>query len=497
MQQYTNNLTDPLGNVVPFALATISDSTGALALLYADKAGVVRIDNPVKADGLGRFSFYAANGRYTGKVSGASMVSADIPEFLLYDPADDPHSVTINAGATVTINVPAQYPSMQAALDAVRDWIIHGTLTIQFADGTYVHTAGVLANHLYGRNIRIVGNEATPGNCVIQVANAGFDCFVATNGCTVGYLNGFTLRKTVKALAADNSTAILALGGARIICGTSVVVDNWYYGIAARDSGYIYAPSARVDHAGDVGIWAMNNSTIDCQNAVSNNAADVANNWGFGIQAEYGSVVDCSGASATGCRIAGIASLSNSSVRALAAIASGNTGSGFLARDGSTIECHGATASTNTRYGVEAIADGHVYYSSITTAGNTLGNFASRAYFDNGALGARLVADDGPLRIDTSTTNSIYFNTPNGLQFEVADSGVVTANHPVMRGSAAGSKVQFAASGSDTNIDLALSPKGTGVVQFGALTVNADAPVTGYITIRDAGGTLRKLAVIA
>lgn len=41
-----------------------------------------------------------------------------------------------------------------------------------------------------------------------------------------------------------------------------------------------------------------------------------------------------------------------------------------------------------------------------------------------------------------------------------------------------------------------LTPKGSGNVRFGALTTNADAPVTGYITIKDAGGTVRKLAVI-
>lgn len=32
---------------------------------------------------------------------------------------------------------------------------------------------------------------------------------------------------------------------------------------------------------------------------------------------------------------------------------------------------------------------------------------------------------------------------------------------------------------------------------FYEISVNADAPVTGYITIKDSAGTLRKLAVIA
>jgi hypothetical protein len=42
-----------------------------------------------------------------------------------------------------------------------------------------------------------------------------------------------------------------------------------------------------------------------------------------------------------------------------------------------------------------------------------------------------------------------------------------------------------------------LTPKGTGNVRFGTFTVNADTAITGYITIKDAGGTTRKLATIA
>ena len=50
------------------------------------------------------------------------------------------------------------------------------------------------------------------------------------------------------------------------------------------------------------------------------------------------------------------------------------------------------------------------------------------------------------------------------------------------------------ATGSDTNIDLKLTPKGTGVVQYGTYTAGVVAQ-TGYITIKDAGGTTRRLLV--
>jgi hypothetical protein len=89
----------------------------------------------------------------------------------------------------------------------------------------------------------------------------------------------------------------------------------------------------------------------------------------------------------------------------------------------------------------------------------------------------------------------LYTNTSN-LQFLVSHIAS-SVNYLQAAGGATGVAATLSAQGSDTNIDLALAPKGTGNVRFGTLTANADAPVTGYILIKDSGGTTRKLAVIA
>jgi hypothetical protein len=52
----------------------------------------------------------------------------------------------------------------------------------------------------------------------------------------------------------------------------------------------------------------------------------------------------------------------------------------------------------------------------------------------------------------------------------------------------------ISADGSDANINLRLTPKGTGVLQFGTYTAGVVAQA-GYITITDAGGTSRRLLV--
>jgi hypothetical protein len=49
----------------------------------------------------------------------------------------------------------------------------------------------------------------------------------------------------------------------------------------------------------------------------------------------------------------------------------------------------------------------------------------------------------------------------------------------------------------EANIDLALTPKGTGRVRYGTHSAIAAETVTGYITIKDSGGTERKLAVVS
>ena len=69
-------------------------------------------------------------------------------------------------------------------------------------------------------------------------------------------------------------------------------------------------------------------------------------------------------------------------------------------------------------------------------------------------------------------------------------------NYLQLGGSAAGSAPVLSVQGSDTNIDLALTPKGTGNVRFGTYTGTA-LSIAGYIEIKDAGGTIRRLAVVA
>lgn len=78
----------------------------------------------------------------------------------------------------------------------------------------------------------------------------------------------------------------------------------------------------------------------------------------------------------------------------------------------------------------------------------------------------------------------------------VKGANTATTNYPLFRPASSGGAVKIEANGADANVDLQFVPRGTGKVRFGTHATTADKEITGYIEIKDASGTVRKLAVI-
>jgi hypothetical protein len=98
-----------------------------------------------------------------------------------------------------------------------------------------------------------------------------------------------------------------------------------------------------------------------------------------------------------------------------------------------------------------------------------------------------------PLTILTKGTGYFNFQSGGGTQFFVGNTASAV-NYLQVTGGATGTAVAMSAQGSDTNIDITLTPKGTGVLSFGTYTAGVVVQA-GYITIKDAGGTTRRLLV--
>lgn len=368
--------------------------------------------------------------------------------------------------SSVTLNVPSEVATIQGALNIIGNIIDDVYVTIQVADGTYTMTNGINLNHPCGANIRLVGNETTPVNCVLQVTGEpSFNMLSCSNGNVFGYLNGFRIHATTKATLAHNFSGIIAYNGATIICGNEMEVNNFYYGINSSYNSTIEADYAKVENAGDVGIWAFCGSFISAKNAQSNYASDTINGWGFGFQAEYGSNINVEGSSATGNNIAGFASLSNSQVRALNTTSNGNIGSGYFSRGGGNIEAYGGTASFNGRYGLEIIDQTGVIIGVTTTSGNTLGVINPLLYIDNSIQA--LTNTSGDLRIDAKGNNHFFHgNGKIGFSINTPNS---TANRIHVQANIAGVSPSINAVGSDSIIDIGIFPKGAGgYVRIGA-----------------------------
>jgi hypothetical protein len=94
-------------------------------------------------------------------------------------------------------------------------------------------------------------------------------------------------------------------------------------------------------------------------------------------------------------------------------------------------------------------------------------------------------------------TSGFNFFSGAGSNRQLRIDGTITSvNYLDIWGGASGASPSLRVAGSDTNIDLTLTPKGTGNVRFGTYTGTA-LSIAGFIEIKDSGGTVRKLAVVA
>lgn len=96
MQKYSDTVLDRNGNAIQGASVLVKTLEGAPATIYSSN-GLAATANPITTDSLGRFSFYAVNGRYALEVSAGLTLQTIVSDVLLEDPAD-PTPETIDGG---------------------------------------------------------------------------------------------------------------------------------------------------------------------------------------------------------------------------------------------------------------------------------------------------------------------------------------------------------------------------------------------------------------
>ncbi|MGZ3773341.1 MAG: hypothetical protein ACXVCY_18460, partial [Pseudobdellovibrionaceae bacterium] len=83
------------------------------------------------------------------------------------------------------------------------------------------------------------------------------------------------------------------------------------------------------------------------------------------------------------------------------------------------------------------------------------------------------------LTLNSSTTGSVNVGSGNGTQLSVLDGGASTVNYVTVKGAAASGSPVIGTAGSDANINLTLTPKGTGntIISSGNVGIGTTSPV--------------------
>jgi len=337
----------------------------------------------------------------------------------------------------LTLNVPSQYSTIQAALDSIRDAFIPSnvTVTIQVASGTYTHTSPIVIQHPCGSQIQIIG--ATPvtttltgvgtitgsaGNWSVplQVESASgiaVGDYVIVKG-TTGTGDHFALRGvwevtgvagntvTVKNTHRKSSFPTFTVSGGTVVALKTILKFNGCSGIVAYDSclGYLnnvaivgnLSSNTRGIAAGktietqaeegkgavvcgdNVGVSSFATGLYAASGTIHAQGVASSGNSGNGIYATCSGSIHAPSSTASGNGTYGFYVSGSGSIHAPSSTASGNGGSGFYVTSSGSIIAPSSTASGNGTYGFYATCSGSIIAPSSTASGNgTYGFYAT------------------------------------------------------------------------------------------------------------------------
>ncbi|HBA85430.1 MAG TPA: hypothetical protein DCZ95_15190 [Verrucomicrobia bacterium] len=263
----------------------------------------------------------------------------------------------------LTLNVPAEYETIQSALSSLSDKSIADGVyvTVQVADGIYTNYSCVNITHRDSDKVMIIGNTNNCELCVLQFAlgQTGFSVISRR----LSFINGFKLSGT----DSDRTRGLLTQYGGSIICGTNMIIDSFDWGYAAEANSYLVASGCKAMNCVN-GFVANNNSSVFAKNSSS------YGNTTFGYYANFGSQINCQGSIASN-NLTGFFASMNSSISATCAVARCNSSCGFHARWSATIELNSSSVSSGNAYGILAAYGSLVSASSASVSGNTSANY--------------------------------------------------------------------------------------------------------------------------
>jgi len=476
--------------------AVIVAPSGALLPITSGGTGASTAAAARTALGLGTIATQDANAvAITGGAVSNTSITVKDNVFTLQDDVDPTKQAqfqlsTIGTGATRTFTFQNQDGTL-ACVNVAQNWTSAQTFTA--SSNTLGSGAGTSTSNV-GSGATTTGNTKT-----VNVGTGGLSG--STTNITVGSANGSTttmLGTTVIGGAAGNQSLQ--------VNNVASAVNYWQATGAVTGGGLVFGAQGA-----DTNIYVF---------------YDTKGNEAHGFRTGGGQQVRISNTPSalnylnlTGAGTGAAPSISAGGSDANIGLVLNSKGTGVVALGGST--------TTNGGFAVAPVASGvnYIIATGAQTGGtpkltsstanipvsiqgsNTWANFSNVsaaigvATDITNVVGAHVVLGSlngnapyvGASNYSTSSNSGLTLQT-NGVRQFLAAHTASAVNYVQATGSVTTGAPELSAQGSDANINLKLTPKGTGTLQFGTYTAGVLTP-TGYVTITDAGGTSRRLLV--
>jgi len=473
---------------LPIISAQGSDAAVALAIQSKGTSPIVlqngSAQRQLRVDGTGAGTNYlnvASSATTQAPILSVAAASSDTNVSMAFQPkgtgaidlAAGSSGVNISNGGTVTAitrtSSGGSYTSIPSV--AITAPTTAGGVQATASAAMFIQTVSIVN----GGTGYAVGNVLTVvGGTVITAAT------LTVSSVSAGVITGVTVTTGGTSYTVLPSNPVSVTGGAG--SGATFNVTSWAVSatitITNAGSGYIEQPTITFSGGGGSGAAAYASvgsnpivKSIFSTMSFSASAGEVLRlSDNGGTSANY--LVALSG-------ITGVQPQLRSTGEANTNLLLGSNGTGAI-----RFTTAGATATEQFRAAHTASA---VNYVQVTGAATTAAPVISAQGSDTNI----------PLNYYTKGNQAFNFLTNGGSQRQFRITHTTSAvNFGYVTGGAAGTAVTFGvdALSSDTNIDLALTPKGTGLVRFGTYVAGA-LLATGYINIKAADGTTYKVLV--
>ena len=324
------------------------------------------------------------------------------------------------------------------------------------------------------------GTGYTVGNTLTVASGTGSTFTVSS--VSSGVVTGITTTGNGGSYSTIPTNPVATTGGTGTGCTLNL---SSYYVISIgtitnAGSGYIEQPTITFSGGGGSGAAAY--ATVGSTTVIKT-LGSVANSSGFSFQTPAGEQLRISDAGNTSVNYLAMWGNATGAAPRFVARGSDTDVSLIYSTKGAGTHTFRTNDTNQTQFQISHTASA-VNYVQVTGGATGVGTIISTQGSDANAT----------FLIRSKGTSAISLQSGAGATtFEAVP---VTSSVNFLRATPAiaGSAPILSAIGSDTNIDLALTPKGTGVVTFGTYTASILTP-TGYIEIKDSGGTVRRLLV--